>query len=209
MSAKTAIRILIVDDHPMLREGITAILGSETDMVVVAEATNGKEAVHQFRTHRPDVTLMDIQMPFVNGIDSIVEIRQYFPEARIIVLTTYSGDAHIVRAFKAGASGYLLKSALPKEVVETIRSVHAGQTRMPPEIAVELAEHYADDGLTAREIEILRRVAAGNANKIVADSLHVSEESVKAHVRRILSKLGANSRTQAVTIALKRGIIGM
>ena len=209
MSAKTAIRILIVDDHPMLREGITAILGRETDMVVVAEATNGKEAAHQFRTHRPDVTLMDVQMPFVNGIDSIVEIRQSFPGARIIVLTTYSGDACIVRAFKAGASGYLLKSAPPKELVEAIRSVHAGQTRMPPEIAVELAEHHAGDGLTAREIEILRRVAAGNANKIVADSLHVSEESVKAHVRRILSKLGAKSRTQAVIIALKRGIIGM
>jgi DNA-binding NarL/FixJ family response regulator len=207
MEARNPIRILTVDDHPLLREGIAAVLANETDMVVVAEAGNGREAVEQFRAHRPDVTLMDLQMPDMNGTDAILAIRKDYPAARIIVLTTYSGDAQAVRALKAGASGYLLKNMLRKELVETIRSVHDGKKRIPPEIAVEMAEHHTDDALTEREIEVLREVAAGNANKVVALRLAVSEETVKAHMRSILSKLGANDRTHAVTIALKRGII--
>ena len=191
----------------MLREGIAAVLASEPDMVLVAEASNGREAVEQFRTHKPDVTLMDVQMPELNGIDAITKIREEFPDARIIVLTTYSGDAQAARAFKAGASGYLLKNMVRKELIETIRAVHAGKKRVPPEIAVEMAEHHSDDALTKREIEVLREVAAGNANKIVAQLLNVSEETIKAHMKSILSKLGANDRTHAVTIALKRGII--
>jgi len=207
MDARSPIRILTVDDHPLLREGIAAVLANEADMIVVAEASNGREAVEQFRAHRPDVTLMDLQMPGMNGTEAILAIRKEFPEARIIVLTTYSGDAQAVRALKAGASGYLLKSMVRKELVETIRCVHGGKKRVPPEIAVEMAEHHADDALTEREIEVLREVAAGNANKAVALRLAVSEETVKAHMRSILSKLGANDRTHAVTIALKRGII--
>ena len=207
MNISSPIRILTVDDHPVLREGIAAVLGSETDMVIVAEASNGLEAVEQFRTHRPNITLMDLQMPLMNGTDAIVAIRKEFPDARIIVLTTYRGDALADRALKAGASGYLLKSMLRKELVETIRSVHGGRKRIPPEIAIEMAEHHADDILTGREIEVLRQVAAGNANKIVADHLAISEDTVKTHMRNILSKLGANDRTHAVTIALKRGII--
>jgi len=207
MDARSPIRILTVDDHPLLREGIAAVLANETDMVVVAEAGDGREAVEQFRAHRPDVTLMDLQMPDMNGTDAILAIRKDYPEARIIVLTTYSGDAQAVRALKAGASGYLLKNMVRKELVETIRIVHDGKKRVPPEIAVEMAEHHTDDALTEREIEVLREVAAGNANKVVALRLAVSEETIKAHMRSILSKLGANDRTHAVTIALKRGII--
>lgn len=207
MNAKSPIRILTVDDHPMLREGIAAVLGGEADMVLVAEASNGREAIEQFRTHRPDVTLMDLQMPLMSGTDAIRAIRKEFPDARIIVLTTYGGDAQAVRAFDAGASGYLLKNMVRKELVETIRSVHAGKKRIPPEIAVEMAEHHSDDALTVREIEVLQEVAAGNSNKVVAIHLTVSEETVKAHMKSILSKLGANDRTHAVTIALKRGII--
>jgi len=207
MSAAKPIRILTVDDHTMLREGIAAVLASEQDMVLVAEASNGKEAIAPFRTHRPDVTLMDVQMPEVNGIDAILKIREEFPDARIIVLTTYGGDAQAARAFKAGASGYLLKNMVRKELIDTIRTVHAGKKRIPPEIAMELAEHHSDDALTEREIDVLREVAAGNANKMVAQRLKVSEETVKAHMKNILSKLGANDRTHAVTIALKRGII--
>jgi len=207
MSAAKPIRILTVDDHPMLREGIAAVLTGEPDMVLIAEASNGREAVEQFRAHLPDVTLMDVQMPEVNGIDAILKIREEFPDARIIVLTTYGGDAQAARAFKAGASGYLLKNMVRKELIDTIRTVHAGKKRIPPEIAMELAEHHSDDALTEREIDVLREVAAGNANKMVAQRLKVSEETVKAHMKNILSKLGANDRTHAVTIALKRGII--
>lgn len=207
MSSSTPIRILTVDDHPMLREGIAAVLAAEDDMELVAEAANGREAVEQFRAHRPDVTLMDVQMPELNGIDAILKIREEFPDARIIVLTTYSGDAQAARAIKAGASGYLLKSMVRKELIDTIRTVNAGKKRIPPEIAIEMAEHHSDDALTEREIEVLRSVAAGNANKMVAQLLNLSEETVKAHMKSILSKLGANDRTHAVTIALKRRII--
>jgi DNA-binding NarL/FixJ family response regulator len=204
---KTNIRILTVDDHPILREGIAAVLETEDDMDLVAEASDGSEALNQFRVHLPDVTLMDLQMPQMNGIDAILAIRNDFPDARIIVLTTYSGDAQAVKAFKAGASGYLLKNMLRKELVETIRSVHAGKKRVPSEIAVGMAEHLAQDALSEREIQVLRQVAAGNANKIIAVNLSLSEETVKAHMKNILSKLDANDRTHAVTIALRRGII--
>ena len=191
----------------MLREGIAAVLAGEPDMLLVAEASNGREALEQFRTHHPDVTLMDVQMPEVNGIDAILKIREGFPDARIIVLTTYTGDAQAARAFKAGASGYLLKNMVRKELIDTIRMVHAGKKRIPAEIAVEMAQHHSDDQLTEREIQVLREVAAGNANKMVAQLLHVSEETIKAHMKSILSKLGANDRTHAVTIAVRRGII--
>jgi len=207
MNTGRPIRILTVDDHPLLREGIAAILGTERELDLVAQASNGLEAVEQFRALRPDVTLMDLQMPQMNGIEAIQEIRKDFPDARIIVLTTYAGDAQAERAFKAGACGYLLKSALRKELIETIRTVHGGKKKIPVEIAVEMAEHHADDSLTGREIEVLQQVAAGNANKIIAAHLDISEETVKAHVKNILSKLGANDRTHAVTMALKRGII--
>jgi DNA-binding NarL/FixJ family response regulator len=176
-------------------------------MTLVGEACDGMEAIEQFRSHLPDVTLMDLQMPVMNGIDSIIAIRKEFPRARIIILTTYSGDAQAVRAFKAGASGYLLKNMLRKELVDTIRAVHAGKKRIPAEIAVEMAEHHADDALTQREIEVLQQVATGKANKIIAESLSLSEETVKAHMKNILAKLDANDRTHAVTIGLKRGII--
>jgi DNA-binding NarL/FixJ family response regulator len=209
MAGGNPIRILCVDDHPVLREGIAAILASEADMALVAEAGNGREAIEQFRTHRPDVTLMDLQMPVMSGGEAILAIRKEFPDARIIVLTTYSGDVQADRAFRAGAYGYLLKNMLRKELVETIRTVHSGRRRIPPEIAVEMAEHHADDALTEREIDVLRQVASGNANKIIADHLEISEETVKAHMRKILSKLGANDRTHAVAIAVKRGIIDL
>jgi DNA-binding NarL/FixJ family response regulator len=207
MNVKSPIRVLTVDDHPVLREGIAAVLASETDIALVAEASNGREAIEQFRAHRPDITLMDLQMPLMSGTDAILAIRKDFPDARIIVLTTYSGDVQAIRALEAGAYGYLLKNMLRKELVETIRSVHSGQKRIPPEIAVEIAQHHADDALSEREIEVLREVAAGNANKIVADHLSISEDTVKAHMRSILSKLSARDRTHAVTIAAKRGII--
>jgi DNA-binding NarL/FixJ family response regulator len=207
MSADKPIRILTVDDHPVLREGIAAVLAAEKDIAIVAEAGNGRDAIEQFRKHRPDVTLMDLQMPLMSGTEAIEAIRAEFPDARIIVLTTYSGDAQAVRALKAGASGYLLKSMVRKELVETIRSVHGGKKRIIPEVAIEIAEHHADDALSAREVEVLREVAAGNANKNVADHLGISEETVKVHMRSILSKLAANDRTHAVTIAVKRGII--
>ena len=207
MNAGRQIRILTVDDHPVLREGIAAIVAGESDLVIVAEAGNGREAIEQFRVHRPDITLMDLQMPVMNGTEAIAAICSAFPDARIIVLTTYSGDVQAVRALKAGACGYILKSMVRKELGEAIRTVHAGRKKIPAEIAVEMAEHHSDDALTERETEILREVAAGNANKTIADNLSISEQTVKAHMRNILSKLGANDRTHAVTIGLKRGII--
>jgi DNA-binding NarL/FixJ family response regulator len=206
-SPNTRIKILTVDDHPVIREGIAALLEGQEDMILVAEAVNGREAIEQFRTHRPDVTLMDLQMPGVNGIDAIVSIRTEFPQARILVLTTYKGDVHAARALDAGACGYLLKSALRKDLLDTIRAVHTGRKRIPPEIAIGIAEHHSSETLTARELEVLTLVAAGNANKIVASELGVSEETVKGHMSSILSKLNANDRTHAVTIALKRGIL--
>ena len=200
------IRILAVDDHALLREGIAALVGNQPDMGLVAEAVNGREAVELFRKHQPDVTLMDLQMPEMNGIDALSAIRGEFPEARIIVLTTYTGDVQVFRALKAGARAYLLKGLLRKELIETIRAVHAGQKRLAPEIAAEVAEHATDDSLTPREIDVLRLIAGGNANKEIAAQLSLTEETVKGHVKNILAKLGAKDRTHAVTIGIKRGI---
>jgi DNA-binding NarL/FixJ family response regulator len=205
----SVIRILSVDDHPMLREGIAALVASQPDMKLVAEASAGNEALEQFRKHRPDITLMDLQMPGMDGIDAMLAICSEFPEARIIVLTTYKGDVQVLRALKAGARAYLLKGLLRKELLETIRAVHAGKKHISPEVAAELADHAADDTLTLREIDVLRLIAGGNANKLVADQLSITEETVKGHVKNILSKLGASDRTHAVTIALKRGIIDL
>lgn len=202
-----AIRILAVDDHALLRKGIAAMINAEPDMQLVAEASNGQEAITEFKKHRPDITLMDLQMPEMNGIECIIAIRSDFPNAKVIVLTTYPGDVQVVRALKAGARGYLLKSHVNKELPEVIRAVHAGQKRIPPEIAAELAEHTAEDGLSPREIDVLRLIAAGNANKEIANKLFIAEETVKSHVTNILAKLQASDRTHAVTTALKRGII--
>jgi DNA-binding NarL/FixJ family response regulator len=207
MSITHKITVLTVDDHPLLRSGIAAVIEGEEDIMVVGEAINGKEAVESFRVHRPDVTLMDLQMPVMNGIDAILAIRREFPAARIVILTTYDGDAQAVRALKAGAVGYLLKNMLREELVTTIRSIHAGRRRVPAEIAAEIAEHIADGTLTDREIEVLRKVAVGTSNKIIAAQLSLSEATVKTHLKSILSKLGANDRTHAVTIAMKRGFI--
>ena len=201
------IRILIADDHPLLRDGVAGLVADQPDMELVGEASSGREAIEQFRKHRPDVTLMDLQMPEMNGIDAILAIRGEFPEARIVVLTTYTGDVQIVRALKAGAQAYLLKSMLRRELLDTIRAVHKGQRQIPLEVAAQLAEHTADDSLTSREIEVLRLIAAGKANKLVASDLSITEGTVKGHVKSILSKLGASDRTHAVTIALTRGII--
>ena len=201
------IRILTVDDHPLLRSGIETLVNAEADMKLVAEASNGQQAIEMYRLHRPDVTLMDLQMPQMNGAEAIAEIQSEFQEARIIVLTTYRGDAQILRALKAGARAYLLKSQLHRELLETIRAVHAGQKRIPPDIAAELAEHATDDALSSREIDVLRLIAAGNSNKLIADQLSIGEATVKSHVANILSKLSANDRAHAVTIGLKRGMI--
>ena len=203
---RNPIRVLAVDDHAVLREGIRSLIEMEADMQLVAEACDGREAVEQFRKHRPDVTLMDLQMPAMNGIDAIVAIRGEFAQARIIVLTTYAGDVQVLRALKAGARAYLLKGLLRKELLETIRAVHAGQKRLPVEVASEIADHAIDDSLSSREIHILRLIAAGNANKEIGAQLSITEETVKGHVKSILAKLGANDRTHAVTIGLKRGI---
>ncbi|HJY36493.1 MAG TPA: response regulator transcription factor [Steroidobacteraceae bacterium] len=204
-----SIRILTVDDHQLLREGIAAVLDSQEDMTLVAQAANGREAVESFRRLRPDVTLMDLRMPDMSGIEAITAIRSEFPDARIIVLTTYAGDAQAAAALKAGASGYLLKNLVRKELLETIRAVHSGKRRIPPEIATEIAEHVADDALTGREIEVLRRVASGKSNKLIAAELDISEGTVKTHMKSILPKLDASDRTHAVMIALKRGILDL
>jgi DNA-binding NarL/FixJ family response regulator len=198
---------LLADDHHVLREGVRALAADEHDMEFVAEASSGQEAIQHFRKHQPDVVLMDLQMPDMTGIDAMIAIRNEFPDARFIVLTTYAGDVQISRALKAGARAYLLKSLLRRELLDTIRAVHAGQKRIPAEVAAQVADHLADDSLTSREIDVLRLIAEGNANKIVADKLSITEETVKGHVKSILSKLGANDRTHAVTIGLKRGII--
>jgi DNA-binding NarL/FixJ family response regulator len=203
----SSIRILAVDDHPLVRQGIAGLVAIQPDMTLVGEASNGRDAIQQFREHRPDVTLMDLQMPEMDGIDAIIAIRNEFPEARIIVLTTYVGDVQILRALKAGARAYLLKNLLHKELLDTIRAVHAGKKTLSPDASYQLAEHATDDALTPAEISVLRLIAAGNANKQIADQLSITEETVKGRVKNILSKLGANDRTHAATIGMKRGII--
>jgi DNA-binding NarL/FixJ family response regulator len=206
-SPNTLIRILTVDDHPVLRKGIAALVNAEPDMKLIAEASNGQEAVEMFRSHRPDVTIMDLQMPEMNGTEAILQIQNEFPDARIVVLTTYNGDTQVLKALRAGARAYILKRHVHKELLETIRAVHAGQKRIPPDIAAELADHAADDALSLREIDVLRLIASGNSNKLIADRLSITEATVKSHVANILSKLGANDRAHAVTIGLRRGII--
>lgn len=203
------IRILAVDDHPLLREGIAALVNAEPDMKLIAEACNGEEAIEKYRCYRPEITLMDLQMPNVNGVEAIARIQNEFSNARIIVLTTYTGDAQVLRALKAGARGYVLKGHVHRELLAIIRAVHSGLKRIPPEIAAELADHATDDELSPRQVDILRLIAAGNANKNIADLLNIGEATVKSHVTTILSKLGANDRTHAVTIGLKRGIIDL
>jgi len=206
---RVPIRILAVDDHSVVRQGIAALVSVQPDMTLVGEAANGREAVQKFRTLHPDITLMDLQMPEMCGVEAILAIRGEFPEARVIVLTTYSGDVQVLRALKAGASGYLLKDLLHKELIDGIRTVHAGKKVLSAEASSQLAEHAADDALTQGEIEVLRLIAAGNANKQIAAQLSISEETVKGRVRNILSKLGANDRTHAVTIGLKRGFLNL
>ncbi len=208
MSAgSNSIRILAADDHPLFRSGIAALLATQPDMSLVAEASNGHEAIAQFRVHRPDITLMDLQMPDMNGLDAMIAIRGEFPEARIIVLTTYTGDVQVLRAMQVGARAYLLKSLLDKELLETIRAVHAGKKTLSAEASFELAEHATDEALTPAEVQVLRLIAAGNANKQIAAQLSITEETVKGRVKNILSKLGANDRTHAAMIGVKRGII--
>jgi DNA-binding NarL/FixJ family response regulator len=208
-AAPEPIRILAVDDHPIVRRGIAGLISIQADMVLVGEASDGREAIQLFRMHRPDVTLMDLQMPEMNGIDALIAIRNEFPAAKIIVLTTYKSDTQIVRALKAGAQGYLLKNTLHKELLETIRGIYAGKKALSPEVSYEIATHATDDTLTPAEISVLRLIAAGNANKQIADQLRITEETVKSRVKCILSKLGANDRTQAAMIGLKRGIIDL
>jgi len=207
MSEPTRIRVFGVDDHPLLREGLAAIINNQPDMVLVAQASSAQEAVEQFRKTRPDVTLMDLRLPDQSGIDAMKAIRTEFPEARIIMLTTFEGDVEIQRALEAGARGYLLKSMPPKELVEVIRQVHAGKKRIPPQLAAQLAEHVSDEALTGREIEVLGQIAGGNRNKDIAEQLFISEETVKVHIKHIMEKLGANDRTEAVAIGVRRGII--
>jgi len=207
MKSSGTIRILAVDDHPVFRQGIAGLVEGQADMTLVGEASNGREALQQFRAHQPDVTLMDLQMPEMNGLDALIAIRGEFPEARIIVLTTYTGDMQVLRAIKAGARAYLLKNTLHKELVDTIRAVHAGKKYISSEASFELAEHASDDVLTPAEVRVLRLIAEGNANKEIAAQLSVSEDTVKSQVRNILSKLGAKDRTHAAMIGLKRGII--
>jgi len=206
-TAPTSIRILAVDDHPMFRQGIASLVAAQTDMCLVAEAANGQEAIQQFRAHHPDVTLMDLQMPGMNGLDAMIAIRVEFPDARIIVLTTYNGDVQVLRALKAGARGYLLKTSLNKELADTIRAVHAGRKVLSSEVSFQVAEHAGENALTPAEIRVLRLIADGYANKEIGAQLSISEETIKSQVRNILSKLNANDRTHAAMIGLRRGII--
>jgi DNA-binding NarL/FixJ family response regulator len=207
MSEPEPIRIFSVDDHPLLREGIAAIINSQPDMVMVAQAADAQGAIEQFRKHQPDVTLMDLRLPDMSGIDTMIAIRTEFSDARIIMLTTFEGDVEIKRALEAGARGYMLKSMPPKELVEVIRQVHAGKKRIPPQLAAQLAEHMSDEALTQREVEVLGQIAGGNRNRDIAEQLFISEETVKVHIKHIMEKLGASDRTQAVAIGIRRGII--
>jgi DNA-binding NarL/FixJ family response regulator len=207
MSASASISILTVDDHPLLREGVSAMIKSQSDMQLVAVANNGHDGLEQFRQHRPDITLMDLRLPDMSGIDALKAIRAEFPDARIIILTTFEGDVEIQRALEAGARGYLLKSMPPKELLDGIRQVHAGKKRIPPEIVAHLAEHLSDETLSLREVEVLQQIAGGNRNRDIAERLFISEETVKVHVKHIMEKLGASDRTEAVAIGIRRGII--
>jgi DNA-binding NarL/FixJ family response regulator len=207
MNDNPKIRVLSVDDHPLLSEGIATIINSQPDMKLVSQAAGGAEALEKYREHRPNVTLMDLRMPGVSGIDAMIAIRAEFPEARVIMLTTFEGDVEIQRALQAGARGYLLKNIPPREILDAIRQVHAGKKRVPPEVAAQLANHMGDEELTPREIEVLRQIAGGNRNKDIADILFISEETVKVHIKHIMDKLGAKDRTQAITIAVRRGIM--
>jgi|SRR6516225_6783153 DNA-binding NarL/FixJ family response regulator len=207
MTGPVRIRVFSVDDHPLLREGLTAIINSQPDMLLVAEASTAEDAIQQFRKHRPDVTLMDLRLPDKSGIEAMAAVRAEFPEAKFIMLTTFEGDVEIQRALEAGAQAYILKTMPPKELVEVIRQVHAGKKRVPPQVAAKLAEHLSDEDLTAREIEVLGQIAGGNRNRDIAEKLFITEETVKVHIKHIMDKLGASDRTQAVAIALRRGII--
>jgi len=207
MAEAAKIRVFTVDDHPLLHEGIATVIRNQPDMILAAEAFNGREAVQRYREHMPDITLMDLRLPDMSGIDAMIAIRSEFPEARVIILTTFAGDVEIQRALAAGARAYMLKSMPPKDLVEVIRQVHAGKRKIPAEIAAHLAEHYSDEALTQREVEVLQQIAGGNRNRDIADKLFITEETVKVHIKHIMEKLGATDRTQAVAIGVRRGII--